>query len=58
MTNPEGFHRWLLETWCRDQIPVWRSILVEAEAVGQQKRTEYARWILQEILEKELGAKR
>jgi hypothetical protein len=57
MTIPEVFHRWLLETWRRDQIPVWKAILLEAEAMDQQKRTEYARWILQEVLEKELGAK-
>jgi len=51
MTDHEGFHHWVVETWRRDQIPVWKDVLAEAEAKGQHRRAEYARWILQVVLE-------
>ena len=53
MTDHEEFHRWVVVTWRRDQIPVWKAVLAEAEAKGQHRRAEYARWLLQEVLEEE-----
>lgn len=50
MPDRGGFVGWILETWRRDQVPVWRAILSGAETTGQQKRAEYARWLLQEVL--------
>jgi len=41
----------ILEAWRRDQVPVWKDILAEAETKGQERRAEYARWILKEVLQ-------
>lgn len=40
----------LHDIWQRDQRPVWESVLLEAELKGEEKRAEYARWILTEVL--------
>jgi len=51
MPADEGFNGWVLGIWRRDQIPVWKAVLSEAEAKGQQKRAEYAHWILRDVLQ-------
>jgi len=45
------FRCWVLEEWRRVSIPEWRRVLREAEAQGDARREEYARWMLREVLE-------
>ena len=44
------FNSWVLEEWRRVSIPEWRRILQESIDKKDQKREEYARWMLREIL--------
>jgi hypothetical protein len=46
----EGLEPWMLWEWRRISIPEWRYILKQSIAAGDQRREEYARWMLQEIL--------
>jgi len=40
----------LHDIWRRDQKPLWEGILLQAELQGDERRAEYARWILTEVL--------
>jgi hypothetical protein len=42
---------WILEEWRRVSIPEWRCILQKSIECNDSKREEYARWMLQEVLE-------
>jgi len=42
---------WMLEEWRRISIPDWRRILRESIAANDQRREDYARWMLREVLE-------
>ncbi len=42
---------WLLEEWRRTAIPTWRRILKESIESCDIHREEYARWMLNEVLE-------
>ena len=46
----EEFRCWVLEEWRRVSIPDWRRILQESIEQGDEKREEYARWMLREAL--------
>lgn len=48
-----GFVPWVLQEWRRTAIPQWQSVLQEATAEGDMRRIEYARWILDEVLQDE-----
>jgi hypothetical protein len=42
---------WLLEEWRRISLPEWQRILKESIERKNEKREEYARWMLPEVLE-------
>lgn len=42
---------WVLWEWRRVSIPEWRRILAESMEAGDQERTEYAVWMLGEVLQ-------
>ena len=46
----KGIEPWMLWEWRRVSIPDWRGILGEAIESEDEKREEYARWMLRDIL--------
>jgi hypothetical protein len=48
--SEEGLEPWVLWEWRRVSIPEWRRILQECIDQGDQRREQYARWMLREIL--------
>jgi len=42
---------WVLDEWRRVSIPDWRRILQKSIAQGNNRRADYARWMLLEVLE-------
>ena len=46
----EGLEPWMLWEWRRISIPEWRRILQESIDQRDQRREEYARWMLRDIL--------
>ena len=46
----EGLEPWMLWEWRRISIPEWRRILQECLSKGDNRREEYARWMLRDIL--------
>jgi hypothetical protein len=40
----------VLEIWRKDSIPDWRRILAESIAEGDKGRSNYARWMLRDVL--------
>jgi hypothetical protein len=42
-----------LEEWRKINIPTWRRILRESQADGDLHRSEYAKWMLEKVLEVE-----
>ena len=46
----KGVEPWMLWEWRRVSIPEWRSILQQSIDNKDQRREEYARWMLREIL--------
>ncbi|MDD5701312.1 MAG: hypothetical protein PHU23_04590 [Dehalococcoidales bacterium] len=42
-----------LDEWRRVNIPAWRCILKESIETGDQRRADYAKWMLKEVLEVE-----
>ena len=48
--SEEGLEPWMLWEWRRVSIPEWRLFLQECIDEGNQKREQYARWMLREVL--------
>lgn len=44
-----------LNRWAEVSIPAWRRILNESIEAGDQRREQYARWMLKEVLEAEVN---
>jgi len=40
-----------LDEWRRINIPAWQRILKESQAAGDKSREDYARWMLEKVLE-------
>ena len=53
--SKNAFVPWVLQEWRRTAIPQWQHVLQEAKAEGDARRMEYARWILDEVLQNEDG---
>ena len=49
-TKDEGLEPWMLWEWRRISIPEWQDILKHSAANGNERREEYARWMLRDIL--------
>jgi hypothetical protein len=49
-TFEEGLEPLMLWEWRRVSIPEWRRILQESADCGDERREDYARWMLREIL--------
>jgi hypothetical protein len=49
-TLEEGVEPWMLWEWRRVSIPEWRRILHESIAKQDRRATDYARWMLREVL--------
>ena len=49
-TLAKALEPWMLWEWRRVSIPKWRRILKESIYLGDGRREEYARWMLEEIL--------
>ncbi len=49
-TPTANLEPWMLWEWRRVSIPKWRRILQESIDLGDGRREEYARWMLEEIL--------
>ena len=47
----QQYECWVLEEWRRTSIPSWRNILIEIIEKHDDKREEYARWMLREMLD-------
>ncbi|KKM90012.1 hypothetical protein LCGC14_1242920 [marine sediment metagenome] len=45
-----------LDTWRKDQVPVWVEVQRQAELRGEDRRAAYARWVLTEVLGAEIPA--